>query len=233
MKDSLHVKRRTACASMLGIGGTLLLGEQSFSALRRSSEKKTADLSFENSDFYDQGGKFSQDAAKQAYCKLMKAAGVPISDFVRKNLWVADFSLGRFNEIGLGGVFWTNQKEWNYASVEIFLLPNQMIPEHWHIAIESAGVTPKMESWIVRYGTSYTYGEGEPATKVQATIHEREAEHITVKNETVLNVGQTTGITKPLEKHWMQAGAQGAIVTEVSTYHTGDAVKFTNPKIKF
>jgi D-lyxose ketol-isomerase len=232
MKHSLKVERRTACATMLGVGGSLLVGEKSHSAPRRSRGRKTAKLCFGNSDFYDDG-KFSEDAAKQAYYNLMKAAGFPISDFVRENLWVADFSLGSFNEIGLGGVFWTNQKEWNYASVEIFLLPNQMIPEHWHVAIESDGVTPKMESWVVRYGKSYTYGEGEPAKKVQAKIHEREAQHITVTNETVLNVGQTTGITKPLEKHWMQAGPQGAVITEVSTFHTGDAVKFTNPDIKF
>jgi D-lyxose ketol-isomerase len=182
--------------------------------------------------FYN-NGEFSQDAAKQAYFTLMNAACFPISDFVRQNLWVADFSLGRFNEVGLGGVFWTNEKKWNYASIEIFLLPNQMIPEHWHVAIESVGVSPKMESWVVRYGTSFTYGEGEPTTDLKANIHPHEAQHISVKNETVLNVGQTTGLTKPLEKHWMQAGQQGAIVTEVSTYHTGDAVKFTNPKIKF
>jgi D-lyxose ketol-isomerase len=232
MKHPLNIKRRTACTTMLGIGGTFLLGEQSSAVPNCSLDKKTSTLSFDNSNFYN-NGEFSQDVAKQSYLKLMSAAGFPISDFVRQNLWVADFSLGRFNEVGLGGVFWTNEKKWNYASIEIFLLPNQMIPEHWHVAIESVGVSPKMESWVVRYGTSFTYGEGEPTTDLKANIHPHEAEHITVKNETVLNVGQTTGLTKPLEKHWMQAGQQGAIVTEVSTYHSGDAVKFTNPKIKF
>jgi hypothetical protein len=31
----------------------------------------------------------------------------------------------------------------------------------------------------------------------------------------------------------MQAGPQGAIFTEFSTFHTGEAVRFTDPKIKF
>ncbi|MFV2067900.1 MAG: hypothetical protein ACC645_13080, partial [Pirellulales bacterium] len=63
------------------------------------------------------------------------------------------------------------------------------------------------------------------------TIHERESKHVTVRNETVLDVGHVTGLARPLEKHWQQAGPQGAIVTEVSTYHAGEAVKYTNPEI--
>lgn len=233
MKQALPIERRTACTTMLGVGGTLLLGAQSSATPSHPLGNRAAELRCENSDFYDQGGQFLEDAAKEAYTRLMNAAGFPISDFVRQNLWVADFGLGRFTEVGLGGVFWLNEKKWNYASVEMFLLPNQMIPEHWHVAIESEGVTAKMESWVVRYGTSYACGEGEPTEYLQAKIHEREAQNITVKNETVLSVGQVTGLTRPLEKHWQQAGPQGAIVTEVSTYHAGDAVKFTNPEIKF
>ncbi len=48
MKHHLCVERRTACASMLEIGGTLLLGEKSLSAPQQSSCKKTTELKFEN-----------------------------------------------------------------------------------------------------------------------------------------------------------------------------------------
>ncbi len=144
MKHLLNVERRTACAAMLGIGSTLVLGKKAISAPGRSRNKNATKLHFKNDDFYDQDGNFSEESAKQAYFKLMKAAGIPISDFVRQNLWVSDFSLGRFSNVGLGGVFWTNQKEWNYASIEIFLLPQQMIPEHWHVAIESEGISKRI-----------------------------------------------------------------------------------------
>ena len=231
MKDDHRIDRRTACAALLGTGASVLLTGQS-QAERKAAVQGRESLKFNNGDFYTSDGMFDEAAAKAAYYKLMKVAGVSVSDNVRKNLWVADFSLGRFAEVGLGGVFWVNDKKWNYASIEIFLLPNQMIPEHWHVAIESEDVTPKMESWIVRYGKSYTYGEGEPTSPLGVKIHDREAKCVTVKHETVLGVGDVIGITKPLEKHWQQAGPAGAIVTEVSTYHFGKSVRYTNPNIK-
>ncbi len=233
MKDDYRIERRTACAALLGVGASALLAEQSQAESKSATAQSRMSLKFKNSDFYSSDGKFDEAAAKAAYFKLMKVADAPVSEYVQENLWVTDFALGRFTEVGIGGVFWVNDKKWNYASVDIFLLPNQMIPEHWHIALESEGVAPKMESWIVRYGTSYTYGEGKPTPKLGVKIHDREANFITAKKETVLDVGDVTGLLKPLEKHWQQAGPEGAIITEVSTYHTGDAVRFTNPDIKF
>ncbi len=232
MKNDQRIERRTVCAALLGTGASALFADQ-LHAEAKPKAKGQRRLKYKNSDFYTSDGKFDEAAAKAACLKLMDVAGVSVSDFVRENLWVADLGLGRFTEVGFGGVFWVNEKKWNYASIDIFLLPNQMIPEHWHVALESENVKPKMESWVVRYGTSYTYGEGDPTSKMGVKIHDREAKFVTVKNETVLGVGDVTGLTRPLEKHWMQAGPAGAIVTEVSTYHTGDAVRFTNPDIKF
>ena len=108
-----------------------------------------------------------------------------------------------------------------------------MIAEHWHVALDGEGVKPKMESWIVRYGTTFTYAEGDPTPKLQAKVHESEAKYITVKHETALKVGEVTGIKRAGEKHWQQAGPEGAIVTEVSSYHTVAVVRFTNPNVKF
>jgi D-lyxose ketol-isomerase len=90
-----------------------------------------------------------------------------------------------------------------------------------------------MESWIVRYGSTFTYGEGEAVAKPSVTIHEIEAKHVTVMHEKALRPGEVSGVAKLQEKHWQQAGPEGCILTEVSTYHTGAAVRFTDPKIKF
>ena len=54
-----------------------------------------------------------------------------------------------------------------------------------------------------------------------------------MKHERILGVAEIAGLSRPLEKHWMQAGPQGAIFTEFCTFHSGEAVKFTDPKIKF
>jgi len=51
-------------------------------------------------------------------------------------------------------------------------------------------------------------------------------------HETRLGVGQVTRIAKPLERHGQQAGPEGAVVSEFSTYHSGDAARFTDLKIK-
>lgn len=161
MKSEQRIEHRAACAALLGTSASAILAGQS-QAKPKTAAQGPEILEYQNNDFYSSDGRFDEAAAKSAYLKLMEIVGISVSDYVRTNLWVAEFRLGRFSEVGLGGVFWVNDKKWNYASVDIFLLPNQMIPEHWQ-----------------------------------------------------------------------QAGPKGAMVTEVFTYHTGDAVRFTNPNIRF
>ncbi len=231
MNNSHKMGRRAACAAVFGIGGSLLLANRSLGDLKRKKSKVKPALCFQNADFYNSQGKFNEQAAKGAYLTLMKWFGYPIPDSLRENIRVTDFGLGRFTEVGVGALRWVNDKKWNYASTDAFLLPNQMVPEHWHIALESEGVTAKMESYHVRYGSAFIYGEGKPTANLSVKIHESEAKYVTVMNETPLQVGEVTGRKKPLEKHWLQAGAEGCILTEPSTYHTSAATRFTNPSI--
>lgn len=230
MSESDKIKRRTAVAALLGLGGSLVTARRA--AAQRRRLRFAVEPALSNADFY-KNGKFDEQAAKEAYLAMLRQAAYPISDNLVKNLLVTDFALGRFLEVGLGTVVWISEKQWNYTTLDIFLLPNQMIPEHWHVAVEAEGVAPKMESWLVRWGSSYIYGEGQPTPNPGAKIHQAEAQFITVKREKLCRVGETAGLAKPLEKHWQQAGPQGAIVSEVSTYHSGAALRFTNPGIKF
>ena len=127
---------------------------------------------------------------------------------------MSDFGLGHFTEVGAGGMFWVNNQKDNYASLDIFLLPGQMIPEHWHVPLPAENVAVKMESWHVRWGSTCTYGEGEPTEKLAVKIPECQQKFITVRHEKVLTLGEVTGLTRPQQKHWQQAGSEGAIVTE-------------------
>jgi D-lyxose ketol-isomerase len=232
MSEGHKIGRRAMCATMLGMGGSLLLANPLPAAERRPRRPAAAPPALKNADFY-KDGKFNEQAAKDAYLAMLRQAAYPISDGLVKNLAVTDFALGRFLEVGLGTVVWIGEKKWNYTTLDIFLLPGQIIPEHWHVAMEADGVAAKMESWLVRWGSSYIVGEGEPTANPPVKIPESEAKFLTVKKGKLFKVGEVTGITHPGEKHWQQAGPQGAIVSEVSTYHVGAAVRFTNPGIKF
>jgi D-lyxose ketol-isomerase len=52
--------------------------------------------------------------------------------------------------MGLAAYVFVNNEEDRYMMLDLFLLPNQMLPEHWHVAAE--GNPAKMEGWLVRWG---------------------------------------------------------------------------------
>ena len=69
--------------------------------------------------------------------------GIPFTQFLEENFWVAEFGIGDFENVGMAGVFWVNDVEHNYFAHAIYLLPGQMIPEHAHVKTEYA---PKFET---------------------------------------------------------------------------------------
>jgi len=183
-----------------------------------------------NAEFYGSDGKFNAEAAKKACFDMMDAFGYPISKNLRDNMWVADFGAGRFTETGMGGIFWINEREGDYFGHEIFLLPGQMIPEHWHVKTEEAG--PKMEGWHLRYGGVTLFSEGDPTPGAEIKIPAGERPFTTCRHAQVLVPGELGKLAKAEGKHFMLAGPQGAIVTEYATYHDGKGLRFTNPKVK-
>jgi D-lyxose ketol-isomerase len=185
-----------------------------------------------NADFYGPDRKFNADAAKQAYFDLMAACNYPIPKSLREGLWVLDFAVGRFTEVGMGGIFWINQleKEGGYLGHEIFLLPGQMIPEHWHVKTDAAG--PKVEGWHLRYGETVLFGEGDPTPSLEARIPASERKCTTVRHGTLLAPGETGKLNRAEARHFMVAGPQGCIVTEYASYHDMKGLRFTNPDVK-
>jgi len=90
---------------------------------------------YTNDDFY-KNGELDPQIALAAYLDMLEHYGVPYSDFLKENLWITDFSLGDFENVGMAGIFWVNDQEHKYLGHEIYLLPGQMIVEHRHIATE-------------------------------------------------------------------------------------------------
>ncbi len=192
--------------------------------------KKVRLPKFKNQDFY-KDGKFLQGRAKQAYFDMMADYGYPVPESLRTNMWVTDFGLGDFVNVGMGGVFWMNNQEQGYFAHEIYLLPGQMIVEHGHEA--TAKGKAKMESWHVRNGSIYTFGEEGNPIPAGVTLPKSQENFITVKKCYEMQPGDIRTLNRVGAKHFMMGGPQGALVSEYGTFHDGDGLRFTNPGVKF
>lgn len=182
---------------------------------------------YTNADFY-KDGQFDQETAKKAFLDMFEYYGIPFTDFLKENFWVTDFGLGDFENVGMGGVFWINNPDYRYFGHEIYLLPSQMIVEHYHVASDFPA---KHESWQVRSGSVYNFGIGE-TTPDAPKLPESQKDFITVSNWELLNVGDIRSLKELESRHFLMAGPNGAIVTEYGTYHDNNGLRFTNPDAK-
>lgn len=197
-----------------------------------AATEKASSIHFENAYFYDDKGTFLPEKAKDAIIALLTYHGYPLFDGIREQIFVNDYNAGRFAEVGLSGLMYANNQKNMYMLLDIFLLPNQMLAEHWHVDGET---TPaKREGWLVRWGKSYIAGIGEdnmsefPHIKIPQ-IHwdgKVEAKHIIETNP-----GEFVDLAEVLSKHWQMAGKEGAIITEVANYADNDAVRRSDPKM--
>jgi D-lyxose ketol-isomerase len=137
---------------------------------------------------------------------MLEAAGIVLTPAERDAIEVADFGLGRLEEIGLQLVVYVNTER--VCAKELVLFPLQTCPEHRHPPF---GVEPgKEETFRCRRGTVHLHVEGE--------------------NEIVLQPGEQYTIP-PDTLHWFQAGDEGAVVSEFSTTSRDELDVFTDPTI--
>lgn len=193
-------------------------------------EIKTEMKKYTNADFYVDG-KFNEALAKEAYKELIVANGGEWTPFLEENFWVAEFNLGDFENVGMGGVFWINHETGKYFAHEIYLLPGQMIPEHAHMATEKWAA--KMETWHVRSGNIYCFGEGDKTPGGEEIVPVSQHEHQTVFNYVEVKRGELNTLNREEAFHFMVAGPEGAIVSEYANYHEGGALRFSNPAVQF
>jgi D-lyxose ketol-isomerase len=180
---------------------------------------------FTNADFY-KDGKFDQETAMKAYKDMFAFYGVPFTELMAKDMWVTDFGLGDFENVGMGGIFWVNDVEHSYFAHAIYLLPGQMIPEHAHV---KTAYPAKFESWMVNHGWVYNFsviGEETPNPPAISPVHGP----IQSKNFVVQKVGDVLHLKKSETYHFMMAGPEGAIVDEWASYHDNAGLRFTNQK---
>jgi len=189
------------------------------------AEHKKDSLVFTNEQFYTDG-KFNVEAGKDAIIRLMKYYNYPITDKTRDQLWVSDYGTGHFTEVGLAAIMYVNDEKDRYMLQDMFLLPNQMLPEHWHE--KPANELPaKMEGWLVRNGLSYIVGEGEDnlAQFPDVKVPECHTGGVTVKYVVKTLPGEFVPLSRMYSHHWQFAGPEGAIITEVANVHSNEAVR--------
>jgi len=188
---------------------------------------------YPNAHFY-KNGVFDPEIAKAAYREMFRFHNYSIGESVLNSpdFWTLEFGLDDFSNVGMAGIFFVNDKEHNYFGHEIYLLPGQMIVEHYHVAAEN--MAAKHEVWQVRHGQIWTFAQGGSAEDLPkgVTLPKSQDGNITCFKGKRLEPGDMDTLNKLEEPHFMLAGPQGAIVTEYASYHSGEGLRFTNPKAK-
>jgi len=194
----------------------------------KTEKKALYQKKYTNKDYYT-NGQFNKEVAMKAMKDMFAFYGVPFTKFMAENMWVTDFGLGDFENIGMGGIFYVNDAEHNVFGHEIYLLPNQMIAEHCHVASDYPA---KHEAGLVRYGGGYNFCIGEP-TPNAPKLPESQKNFITLKHFDVKKAGDMVYLSKIETKHFLYAGPHGMIVTEFGTFHDNAGLRFSNPGVKF
>ena len=185
---------------------------------------------YTNADFYDADGKFLKDKARDAYYDMFRRFHYPVTETIRKDMWILDFGLGDFVNVGMAGILWVNRQDYGYFGHEIYLLPGQMIAEHCHVETDKGPA--KMESWQPRRGMIYTFGEGEPTPELFKKVPESQRRLIKSRCCKPLQIDELADLNQRKAWHFMVAGPEGALVTEYGTFHDMDGLRFSNPKAR-
>jgi D-lyxose ketol-isomerase len=164
--------------------------------------------------------------ARKRALAYMEKAGVVLSEKEKEAISVTDFGLSDLER--QGGQILTFFNTERLSAKVIVLLPWQILPEHWHPAIDKD--VGKEEIMRVRWGEVYLYVPGEPTSQPKAKIPPGEEKNFTVWHEVILNPGDQY-ILQPQVIHWFQAGLDGAVIDDYSSTARDLQDGFTNPKI--
>ena len=144
--------------------------------------------------------------ARERTAAMLADAGIVLTPAEREAIEVADFGLGRLEEIGLQLVVYVNTER--VCAKELVLFPGQTCPEHRHPPVDRQ--PGKEETFRCRRGTVHLHIEG--------------------RDEIVLQPGEQYTIP-PDTLHSFQAGAEGAVISEFSTQSRDESDVFTDPSI--
>ncbi len=219
------------CMAVALVAAVGCCGSSTCTQTTNNTEMKKYAKKYTNADFY-KDGVFQEDVAKKAYLDMFEFYGYPMTPFLEANFWVAEFGIGDFENCGMGGVFWLNDAENGYFAHDIYLLPDQMVPEHKHVETEHPA---KIESWMVQHGWVYNFSEvGEPIADAEQVIPASQLPTTVSRHYVKQTIDGIVHLKDAGAETWhsLIAGPEGAIVHEYANYHDGAGLRFTNPKSK-
>jgi D-lyxose ketol-isomerase len=144
--------------------------------------------------------------ARERAAAMLVEAGIMLTPHERETIEIADFGLGRLDEVGLQIVVYVNTDR--VCAKELVLFPHQRCPEHRHPPV--GGEPGKEETFRVRRGAVSLHVDG--------------------ADDMVLRAGEQYTIP-PNTLHSFEAGDDGAIVSEFSTTSRDALDVFTDPRI--
>jgi D-lyxose ketol-isomerase len=148
----------------------------------------------------------TNDEARERAAAMLAEAGIVLTPREREQIEIADFGLGRLEEVGLQIVVYVNTER--VCAKELVLFPHQHCPEHRHPPVD--GEPGKEETFRVRRGVVHLHVDG--------------------AGDIVLAPGEQYTIP-PDTLHSFEAGGEGAIVSEFSTTSRDALDVFTDPQI--
>jgi mannitol-1-phosphate 5-dehydrogenase len=158
---------------------------------------------------------------------LIRQSGIYLHDHEVAEIEIADFGLGRYEQVGLAIHVYVNTAR--CCAKELAMLPGMMCPEHRHPSVD--GRPGKEETFRVRSGEVFMVLPGKGDAARAAQINPGGPGTATTVNQ-IYHLRQGDQITLPPDtKHWFVAGAKGAVVSEFSTRSRDDADIFTDPAI--
>jgi hypothetical protein len=224
-KQDTGLNRRTLLTGTAATAAAALAGQNPVAGAEAAETVPVK--TYKSADFYDADGKFLEDKAREAYYDMFRRFGYPISDTLKEGMWILEFGLGDFANVGMAGIFWLNRQDYGYFGHEIYLLPGQMIPEHQHLPTDKGPA--KMESWQPRHGMIFTFGEGDPTPEYDDKVPKSQRALVNSRRCTPLGIDEIGHLNRLEAWHFMVAGPEGALVTEYGTFHDMDGLSFSNP----
>lgn len=102
------------------------------------------------------------EAHRRRAVGYFERAGIVLTDREKRAIEITDYSLGRFEEIGLRLLTYFNTGR--SSARELVLFPGQACPEHYHPPFEDdKGANPgKEETFRCRMGVVHLYVAGDP-----------------------------------------------------------------------
>ena len=168
---------------------------------------------------------------QQQAAEIIRRGGIALNDSEVATIEIADFGLGRYEQIGLAIHIYVNTKR--VCAKELAMLPRMMCPEHLHPDVD--GEPGKEETFRVRAGEVFIYTPGKHSDDDKAAalarIPEDKRDSVTVFHCHHLQTGDQLTLP-PNTKHWFVAGDAGCVLSEFSTRSRDEADIFTDTTIQ-